>query len=93
MRGIAPRITARLIAPPSGAGGIAMPFAIRRAGRTAASSYMTSDGLRVTAFSVDHGPVDPAVGYRFDYKGRSVVFSGDTTASPATGRGSAASTC
>ncbi len=36
------------------------------------------DGLTVTAFAVDHTPVVPAYGYRFDYKGRSVVFSGDT---------------
>ncbi|MEQ1890234.1 MAG: MBL fold metallo-hydrolase [Alphaproteobacteria bacterium] len=36
------------------------------------------DGLIVTAFAVDHTPVVPAYGYRFDYKGRSVVFSGDT---------------
>lgn len=36
------------------------------------------DGLVVTAFPVAHDPVSPAVGYRFDYKGRSVVVSGDT---------------
>jgi ribonuclease Z len=36
------------------------------------------DGLRVTMFRVDHDPVRPAVGYRIDYKGRSVVVSGDT---------------
>jgi ribonuclease Z len=36
------------------------------------------DGLRVTAFRVDHTPVEPAYGYRFDYGGRSVVVSGDT---------------
>jgi len=36
------------------------------------------DGLTVTAFPVRHDPVSPAVGYRFDYKGRSVVISGDT---------------
>lgn len=35
-------------------------------------------GLRVTMFPVDHAPVDPAVGYRFDYGGRAVVVSGDT---------------
>ncbi len=35
-------------------------------------------GLRVTAFLVDHGPVAPVFGYRVDFKGRSVVFSGDT---------------
>lgn len=38
-------------------------------------------GLKVTAFPVAHAPVSPAVGYRFDYKGRSVVISGDTTRS------------
>jgi ribonuclease Z len=36
------------------------------------------NGLRVTMFRVDHAPVHPAVGYRFDYRGRSVVVSGDT---------------
>jgi len=36
------------------------------------------DGLRITMFRVDHGPVKPAVGYRFDYRGRSVAISGDT---------------
>ena len=36
------------------------------------------NGLRVTTFPVDHDPVRPAVGYRFDYHGRSVVVSGDT---------------
>ena len=36
------------------------------------------DGLRVTAFRVDHTPVEPAYGYRFEFGGRSVVVSGDT---------------
>ena len=37
------------------------------------------DGLRVTAFAVDHGDViAPAYGYRVDYQGRSAAFSGDT---------------
>ena len=35
-------------------------------------------GVKVTAFLVDHGRVAPAFGYRFDYRGRSVAFSGDT---------------
>ena len=35
-------------------------------------------GTKITAFPVSHEPVAPAVGYRFDYKGRSVVISGDT---------------
>lgn len=37
--------------------------------------------LKVTAFEVDHDPIRPAVGYRFDWKGRSVVLSGDTAQS------------
>jgi ribonuclease Z len=36
------------------------------------------DGLRVSAFLVEHDPVKPAFGYRFDAEGRSVVVSGDT---------------
>ncbi len=40
-----------------------------------------ADGLRITAFAVDHEPVSPAVGYRFDWRGRSVVVSGDTAVS------------
>jgi ribonuclease Z len=39
------------------------------------------DGVRVTAFLVDHGPVKPAYGYRVDYAGRSVAMSGDTRVS------------
>ena len=37
-----------------------------------------SGGVTVTAFLVDHGPVKPAYGYRVDYRGHSVVLSGDT---------------
>jgi ribonuclease Z len=37
-----------------------------------------TNGVKVTAFVVDHGPVAPAFGYRVDYRGRSVVLSGDT---------------
>jgi ribonuclease Z len=37
------------------------------------------NGVKVTAFEVDHGAaIKPAYGYRIDYKGRSVVISGDT---------------
>jgi ribonuclease Z len=38
-------------------------------------------GVKITAFAVDHGPVKPAYGYRIDYAGRSVAFSGDTRTS------------
>ena len=33
--------------------------------------------LAITAIEVDHPPVTPAYAYRFDYKGRSVVVTGD----------------
>jgi ribonuclease Z len=39
------------------------------------------EGVKVTAFLVDHSPVTPAFGYRVDYRGRSVVLSGDTRVS------------
>jgi ribonuclease BN (tRNA processing enzyme)/pimeloyl-ACP methyl ester carboxylesterase len=37
-----------------------------------------ANGVTVTAFLVDHEPITPAFGYRIDYRGRSVVLSGDT---------------
>lgn len=65
------------IVPPSGGGAKAVPFVIE------GDSAIVFDegGIKVTAFKVDHDPVSPAVGYRFDYKGRSVVISGDTAKS------------
>jgi ribonuclease Z len=36
------------------------------------------NGVTVTAFLVDHRPVEPAFGYRVDYGGHSVAMSGDT---------------
>lgn len=35
--------------------------------------------LKITAIETNHAPVHPAYAYRFDYKGRSVVVTGDTT--------------
>ena len=38
-----------------------------------------TDGVKITAFRVNHSDIiDSALGYRFDYAGRSVVISGDT---------------
>lgn len=39
------------------------------------------EGVKVTAFVVDHAPVTPAFGYRVDFRGRSVALSGDTRVS------------
>ncbi|MEP2102466.1 MAG: MBL fold metallo-hydrolase [Parasphingorhabdus sp.] len=69
------------IMPPSGTGGIARPFALPTDGTE--QIVYDQDGLKITTFAVNHEPVVPAVGYRFDYKGRSIAFSGDTTRSAA----------
>ncbi len=36
------------------------------------------NGVTVTAYTVDHSPILPALGYRIDYEGKSVAISGDT---------------
>jgi ribonuclease Z len=36
------------------------------------------DGVKITAFAVNHAPVTPAFGYRVDWKGKSVTITGDT---------------
>ncbi|WP_407177454.1 MBL fold metallo-hydrolase [Bradyrhizobium sp. STM 3562] len=41
---------------------------------------MQDDNVKVSATIVNHPPVTPALGYRFDFKDRSIAFSGDTTA-------------
>lgn len=65
------------IAPASGGGAEARPF---QTGQKDAI-VLNRNGVRITAFRVDHDPVAPAVGYRFDYKGRSACISGDTAKS------------
>lgn len=68
------------VAPPSGAGYAARVFVAPTPGHEVV--VYDEGGLKITAFRVEHDPADPAVGYRFDYKGRSVVVSGDTRACP-----------
>src|ERR1035438_5323664 len=51
------------------------------AGSDASQVVLQKDGLTIAAFAVDHGPVFPAAGYRFDYSDRSLVISGDTAPS------------
>lgn len=38
------------------------------------------DGVKVTAFNVNHFPVTPSVGYAIEYQDKKVVISGDTQA-------------
>jgi len=39
-------------------------------------------GVKITAIRVNHAPINPAFGYRIDYKGRAITISGDTVYSP-----------
>ena len=52
------------------------PHEIRQAG-----AVMQDENVKVTCALVDHPPVTPAFGYRFDMADRSIVFSGDTNRS------------
>lgn len=70
--------------PPQGGVSVAQPFSAPQPGT--AVTVLERNGLKVTAFRVSHRPIEPAVGYRIEYGGRSVVISGDTTAVPETVR-------
>jgi ribonuclease BN (tRNA processing enzyme) len=45
---------------------------------SAAGPVTQDDNVKVSAVIVEHPPVKPALGYRFDFKDRSIAFSGDT---------------
>lgn len=66
------------IMPPTGAGLQAQEFAIPEG--QAAIVLHDADGVRITAFPVNHAPTQ-AVGFRVEYGGRSLVISGDTARS------------
>lgn len=65
------------VVPQSGGGAKAIAFAMKGE----KTVVLKRGGLTITAFKVDHDPIEPAVGYRFDYKGRSLCISGDTAKS------------
>jgi ribonuclease Z len=65
--------------PRAAAGAIAQP--VRLKSNDAAALVFERNGLKVTAFKVEHNPATPAYGYRFEYRGRIVVVSGDTSRS------------
>ncbi|HKW53446.1 MAG TPA: MBL fold metallo-hydrolase [Stellaceae bacterium] len=45
---------------------------------SAAGAVTQDDNVKVSSIVVEHPPVKPALGYRFDFKDRSIAFSGDT---------------
>src|SRR5262245_17951034 len=53
--------------PPAGATAVAHEVAVADGAQDAV--VLDRDGLRITMFPVEHRPVVPAVGYRFDYHG------------------------
>lgn len=57
--------------PSKNAGLVAQPI-------IADSVIYDEDGLKITAITVSHPPIEPALAFRFDYAGRSVLISGDT---------------
>jgi len=64
------------VAPSSGAAPIAKTIPMEAPGK--AQLFFDRNGLKAWAFEVDHFPSKPAVGYRFEYKGKVVVITGDT---------------
>ena len=65
------------VMPPSGFGAVAHTFDLGTDLMSSAVVYEAS-GVQVIAFNVDHPPVVPAVGFRVNYKDRSVMITGDT---------------
>ncbi len=54
---------------------------IVRAAPSGLTPFYDEGGIKISAFIVPHAPIEPAYGYRFDYQGKSVVISGDTSKS------------
>ena len=67
------------VAPLAAAGLSARPFELPKLGELV--TVLQTNDLLVEALLVDHAPVTPAVGYKFTYRDRTVVISGDTAQS------------
>jgi ribonuclease Z len=71
------RTTPLHVIGPVGAKNLLSNIAVAYSADTQDGTVYEKDGVRVTAFEVEHG-IKPAYGYRVDYDGRSVLLSGDT---------------
>ncbi len=67
------------VAPMKSAGLLAISFNTPKKGTL--EKVFEADELIVNSLLVDHAPVSPAVGYLFEYRGRSVLITGDTAKS------------
>ncbi|MBN1636621.1 MAG: MBL fold metallo-hydrolase [Deltaproteobacteria bacterium] len=64
------------VMPSSAADSVAKTITVNNPDK--AELFFDHNGLKASVFMVDHSPVKPAVGYRFEYKGNVVVITGDT---------------
>lgn len=62
--------------PPKAEGMVAHEIAMMAQGE--AETVYEKDGLKISAFLVNHLPIEPAFGYRVEYGGRVAIISGDT---------------
>ena len=69
------------VANPDGFGGVATQIKIP-AESEGTLVVLDKGDLKITAIRVDHAPIEPAFGYRIDYKDRAISISGDTVYSP-----------
>jgi len=65
------------VANPDGFGGVATEIEMPL-GPDGHLIVLDEEDLKITAIRVDHAPIEPAFGYRIDYKDRSISISGDT---------------
>jgi ribonuclease Z len=64
------------VMPSAAAGSVARTITVTDPNK--AELFFDRNGLKAYVFMVDHSPVKPAVGYRFEYRGNAVVITGDT---------------
>ena len=69
------------VANPNGFGGAPEEITIP-AGPRGQLVVLDEGDLKITAIRVSHAPIEPAFGYRIDYKDRSISISGDTIYEP-----------
>lgn len=69
------------VANPDGFGGAPIEIVLPLGPSVSEVVYEAGD-LKITAIRVDHAPIEPAFGYRVDYKDRSISLSGDTIYHP-----------
>jgi ribonuclease BN (tRNA processing enzyme) len=63
------------------------PLGSIEVGEVSGAGLVTEDdNVKVSSVLVEHPPVRPALGYRFDFRDRSIAFSGDTVPAAALGQ-------